>query len=125
MSKKKTLDVADILANVIIKGMQENKAKEIVSLNLKEIETAVCDYFIICHGTSNTHVSAIADSVIDETIKTLKDKPFNREGLENGEWILLDYGNVVVHVFQREIRDFYNIEKLWGDADIDHIKDIA
>ena len=125
MSKKKMLDAADILANVIIEGMQENKAKEIVSLNLKEIETAVCDYFIICHGTSNTHVSAIADSVIDETIKTLKDKPFNREGLENGEWILLDYGNVVVHVFQREIRDFYNIEKLWGDADIDHIKDIA
>jgi len=125
MSKKKMLDAADILANVIIEGMQENKAKEIVSLNLKEIETAVCDYFIICHGTSNTHVSAIADSVIDETIKSLKDKPFNREGIENGEWILLDYGNVVVHIFQREIRNFYNIEKLWGDADIDHIKDIA
>ena len=125
MSKKKMLDAADILANVIIEGMQENKAKEIVSLNLKEIETAVCDYFIICHGTSNTHVSAIADSVIDETIKTLKDKPFNREGLENGEWILMDYGNVVVHVFQRETRDFYNIEKLWGDADIHQIKDIA
>ena len=125
MSKKKMLDAADILANVIIEGMQENKAKEIVSLNLKEIETAVCDYFIICHGTSNTHVSAIADSVIDETIKTLKDKPFNKEGFENGEWILLDYGNVVAHVFQREIRNFYNIEKLWGDADIDHIKDIA
>ena len=125
MSKKKMLDAADILANVIIEGMQENKAKEIVSLNLKEIETAVCDYFIICHGTSNTHVSAIADSVIDETNKTLKDKPFNREGFENGEWILLDYGNVVAHVFQREVRNFYNIEKLWGDADIDHIKDIA
>ena len=125
MSKKKMLDAADILAKVIVEGMQENKAKEIVCLNLKEIETAVCDYFIICHGTSNTHVSAIADSVINETIKTLKDKPFNREGLENGEWILLDYGNVVVHVFQRETRDFYNIEKLWGDADIYHIKEIA
>lgn len=125
MSKKKMLDAADILAKVIVEGMQENKAKEIVCLNLKEIETAVCDYFIICHGTSNTHVSAIADSVINETIKTLKDKPFNKEGLENGEWILLDYGNVVAHIFQREIRDFYNIEKLWGDADIDHIKDIA
>ena len=125
MSKKKMLDAADILANVIIEGMQENKAKEIVSLNLKEIETAVCDYFIICHGTSNTHVSAIANSVIDETIKNINDKPFNREGLENGEWVLLDYGNVVAHVFQRETRGFYNIEKLWGDADIDHIKDIA
>ena len=119
------LDAADILANVIIEGMQENKAKEIVSLNLKKIETAVCDYFIICHGTSNTHVSSIADSVICETIKSLKDKPFNKEGLENGKWILLDYGNVVAHVLQKETRDFYNIEKLWGDADINHIKDIA
>ena len=125
MSKKKMLDAADILANVIITGMQENKAKEIVSIKLKEIEAAICDYFVICHGTSNTHVSAIAESVIKETLKTLKDKPFNKEGLKNGEWILLDYGNVVVHVFQKETRDFYNIEKLWGDADIDHIKDIA
>ena len=80
--------------------MQEN-TKEIVSFNLKEIETAVCDYFIICHGTSSTHVSAMADSVIDETVKNLKDKP-SKEGLENGEWILLDYGNVVVHVFRKE-----------------------
>jgi ribosome-associated protein len=125
MSKKKTLDTADILANIIIEGMQENKAKEIVSLNLKEIESAVCDYFIICHGTSNTHISAIADSVINETLTTLDDKPFNKEGLGNGEWVLLDYGNVVVHIFQRETRDFYNIEKLWGDANIDYIKDIA
>lgn len=119
------LDAADILANVIVEGMQENKAKEIVSLNLKDIDTAVCDYFIICHGTSNTHVSSIADSVIDETLKTLKDKPFNREGMENGEWVLLDYGNVVAHIFQKETRDFYNIEKLWGDANIDYIKEIA
>ena len=105
--------------------MQENKAKEIVSLSLKEIESAVCDYFIICHGTSNTHISAIADSIINETLTTLDDKPFNKEGLGNGEWVLLDYGNVVVHIFQRETRDFYNIEKLWGDANIDYIKDIA
>ena len=125
MNKKKTLDTADILANIIIEGMQENKAKEIVSLNLKEIESAVCDYFIICHGTSNTHISAIANSVINETLTTLNDKPFNKEGLGNGEWILLDYGNVVAHIFQRETRDFYNIEKLWGDANIDYIKDIA
>lgn len=119
------LDTADILANVIVKGMQENKAKDIVSLNLKDINTAVCDYFIICHGTSNTHVSSISDSVINETLKTLKDKPFNREGMENGEWVLLDYGNVVVHIFQKETRNFYNIEKLWGDANIDYIKEIA
>ena len=124
MSKKKMPDTSDILVRVIIEGMLENKAKEIVSMDLKEIETAVCDYFIICNGTSNTHVSSIADSVIHETTKSLKDKPFNKEGLENGEWILLDYGNVVAHVFQKKTRDFYNIEKLWGDADIEHIKDV-
>ena len=118
------LDKSDVLASVIIEGMQENKAKEIVSINLKEIETAVCDYFVICNGTSNTHVLSIADYVIDETIKNLQDKPFNKEGLENSEWILLDYGNVVAHVFQKKTRDFYNIEKLWGDADIEHIKDV-
>lgn len=125
MIKKKLLDTADLLAEVIVQGMQENKAKGIVSLNLKNIETAVCDYFIICNGTSNTHVSAIANSLVDETIKTLKDKPHNKEGMENGQWILLDYGNVVAHIFQKETREFYNIEKLWGDADINHIKDIA
>ena len=119
------LDTADLLAEVIVQGMQENKTKEIVSLNLKNIETAVCDYFIICNGTSNTHVSAICNSVVDETIKILKDKPHNKEGMENGQWILLDYGNVVAHIFQKETREFYNIEKLWGDAEINHIKDIA
>ena len=102
--------------------MKNLKAYDIVSLNLNKIETSVCDYFIICHGTSNTHVNAITDSIIEETIKTLKDKPFSKEGTENGEWVLLDYGNVVVHIFQKEIRDFYNLENLWGDAIIKKIK---
>ena len=122
MTNQNNITTSDILNNVVIEGMQNIKANEIISLNLKDIETAVCDYFIICHGTSNTHVNAIADSVIEETLKTLQDKPFSKEGMQSGEWILLDYGNVVVHVFQKEIRDFYNIEKLWGDAVINHIK---
>ena len=125
MSKEKSLSASDILSNIIIEGMQENKAIDIVSLNLKDIETSICDYFIICHGTSNTHVNAIAGSVMEETRKTLNDKPFNKEGLENGEWVLLDYGNVVAHVFQREAREYYNLEKLWGDAVINQIKEIA
>lgn len=125
MSKTKMLEASEMLAKVIIEGMQERKALDIVSLNLKNIEAAVCDYFIICHGTSNTHISAIADAVIDETIKGLNDKPWHREGTENGEWILLDYGNVVAHIFQRETREYYNIERLWGDAEIQHIKEIA
>ncbi len=122
---KKELKTSDILANIIIKGMREIKAKEIVSLDLRNIETSVCDFFIVCHGTSNTHVSAIADSVIEETLKSIKEKPWHKEGLTNGDWILLDYGNVVAHIFQKETRDYYNIEKLWGDADIQLIKETA
>ena len=122
---KKELKTSDILANIIIKGMREIKAKEIVSLDLRNIETSVCDFFIVCHGTSNTHVSAIADSVIKETLKSIKEKPWHKEGLTNGDWILLDYGNVVAHIFQKETRDYYNIEKLWADADIQLIKETA
>jgi ribosome-associated protein len=125
MSIKKELKTSDILANIIVEGMQEIKAKEIVTLDLRDLETSVCDFFIICHGTSNTHASAIADSVIEETLKTVKEKPWHKEGLTNGDWILLDYGNVVAHVFQKEMREYYNIEKLWGDAKIQLIKETA
>ena len=125
MNIKKELKTSDILANIIIEGMREVKAKEIVSLDLRNIETSVCDFFIICHGTSNTHASAIADSVIEETLKSIKEKPWNKEGLTNSDWILLDYGNVVAHIFQKETRDHYNIEKLWGDADVQLIKETA
>lgn len=125
MSIKKELKTSDILANVIIEGMREIKAKEIVSLDLRNIQTSVCDFFIVCHGTSNTHTSAIADSVIEETLKSIKEKPWHKEGLTNGDWILLDYGNVVAHIFQKETRHYYNIEKLWGDADIQLIKETA
>ena len=125
MSIKKELKTSDILANIIIKGMREIKAKEIMSLDLRNIETSVCDFFIVCHGTSNTHATSIADSVIEETLKSIKEKPWHKEGLTNGDWILLDYGNVVAHIFQKETRDYYNIEKLWGDADIQLIKETA
>ena len=125
MSIKKELKTSDILANIIISGMREIKAKEIMSLDLRNIETSVCDFFIVCHGTSNTHASAIADSVIEETLKSIKEKPWHKEGLTNGDWILLDYGNVVAHIFQKETRDYYKIEKLWGDADIQLIKETA
>ena len=114
--KKNNLDSSDILANVVIGGMLNNKSENIVSLDLKKIESAVCDYFIICHGNSNTHITAIANNIIKETSKELNDKPLSKEGISNGTWILLDYGNVVAHIFQKEIRDYYNLEELWGDA---------
>lgn len=121
--KKNNLDSSDILANVIIGGMLNNKSENIVSLDLKKIESAVCDYFIICHGNSNTHITAIANNIIKETSKELNDKPLSKEGINNGTWILLDYGNVVAHIFQKEIRDYYNLEELWGDAQIKNIID--
>ena len=125
MSIKKDLNTSDILSNIVVKGMQEMKAKEIITLDLRDIDSAVCDFFIVCHGTSNTHVSAIADSIIEETLKSIKEKPWNKEGLTNSDWVLLDYGNVVAHIFQKETRDYYNIEKLWGDAKINLIKETA
>ena len=123
MNKEQKIVSSDDLASSIIEGMTNLKGKEIISLNLSDIETAVCDYFIVCHGTSNTHVSSLADGVIDNTLKDHKEKPWNKEGFENSEWILLDYGNVVAHIFQQEIREYYNIEKLWADAKVRLIED--
>ncbi|MGB5377752.1 ribosome silencing factor [Muriicola sp.] len=98
--------------------MEEVKGLEINLLDLRDIENTVCDYFIICNGTSNTHVNAIVNSVQKTVSKGIKDKPWHVEGSENAEWVLLDYVNVVVHVFQKQVRDFYDIEGLWGDAKV-------
>ncbi len=106
----------DQLITTIIGGIEEVKGKEITILDLREIENTVCDYFIVCEGTSNTQVNAIVSSIQKQVSKTLKDKPWHIEGSENAEWILMDYVNVVVHVFQKHIREYYDIESLWGDA---------
>ena len=107
---------ADQLITTIISGIEEVKGKEITLLDLREIENTVCDYFIICEGTSNTQVSAIVNSIQKYVSKTIKDKPWHVEGMDNAEWVLMDYVNVVVHVFQKHIREYYDIESLWGDA---------
>jgi ribosome-associated protein len=107
---------ADQLITTIIGGIEEVKGKEITILDLREIENTVCDYFIVCEGTSNTQVNAIVSSIQKQVSKTLKDKPWHIEGTDNAEWILMDYVNVVVHVFQKHIREYYDIESLWGDA---------
>lgn len=106
----------DQLITTIIGGIEEVKGNEITILDLREIENTVCDYFIVCEGTSNTQVNAIVSSIQKQVSKTLKDKPWHIEGSENAEWILMDYVNVVVHVFQKHIREYYDIESLWGDA---------
>lgn len=109
---------ADELISLIIHGIEEVKGVAINLLDLREIENTVCDYFIICNGTSNTHVNAITSSIQKTVSKAIKDKPWHVEGSENAEWVLMDYVNVVVHVFQKQIRDFYDIEGLWGDAKV-------
>ncbi len=114
MSKKEA--GTDQLITQIIRGIEEVKGKDVEILDLRDIENTVCDYFIICNGTSNTQVNAIVNSIQKSVSKTLKEKPWHVEGSENSEWILMDYVHVVVHVFQKHIREFYDIEGLWGDA---------
>ena len=106
----------DQLVTHIIKGIEEVKGQNTQILDLREIENTVCDYFIICEGTSNTQVNAIVNSVQKLVSKSLQEKPWHVEGSENAEWVLMDFVHVVVHVFQKHIREFYDIEGLWGDA---------
>ena len=106
----------DQLITQIIKGIEEVKGQDIEILDLSDIENTVCDYFIICNGNSNTQVNAIVNSVQKTVSKAIQEKPWHVEGSNNAEWVLLDYVHVVVHVFQKQIREFYNIEGLWGDA---------
>ncbi|NNE02059.1 MAG: ribosome silencing factor [Eudoraea sp.] len=109
---------ADELIALILHGIEEVKGHDTNLLDLREIENTVCDYFVICNGTSNTHVNAIVNSIQKTVSKGIKDKPWHVEGSENAEWVLLDYVNVVVHVFQKQVREFYDIEGLWGDAKV-------
>lgn len=113
---------ADQLITQIIKAIEDVKGQEIKILDLRDIENTVCDYFVICSGTSNTQVNAIVSTVQKNVSKALKDKPWHVEGEENAEWVLIDYVNVVVHVFQKHIREFYDIEGLWGDAQVTTIE---
>ncbi len=118
---KKEINNDQLIAQ-IIKGIEEVKGNKIEILDLREIENTVCDYFVICNGTSNTQVNAIVNSIQKTVSKALKDKPWHIEGSDNAEWVLMDYVNVVVHVFQKHIREYYDIESLWGDAKITSIE---
>ena len=113
---------ADQLIALILNGIEDVKGQNTNILDLREIENTVCDYFIICEGTSNTQVNAIVNSIQKKVSKESKDKPWHIEGQENAEWVLMDYVNVVVHVFQKHIREYYDIESLWGDAITTEIK---
>lgn len=109
---------ADELIALIIDGIEEVKGQEITLLDLRDLDNTVCEYFVICSGTSNTQVKAIVNSIQKTVSKAIQDKPWHVEGAENAEWVLMDYVNVVVHVFQKHIREYYDIEGLWGDAKV-------
>ena len=109
------------ISNTVIKGIQEKKGKDIVKIDLRGQTNRVCDYFIICHADSGTHVKSVYESVEEKVKEGFGEKPWKREGLENQQWILLDYSDVVVHIFQKPTRDFYQLEDLWSDANIEQI----
>ncbi|WKZ67266.1 MAG: ribosome silencing factor [Flavobacteriales bacterium] len=104
------------LVDAVIGGIQEVKGREIVHLDLRGIPNAVCDHFIVCHGDSDTQVEAITRSVLETVRNRTGEKPWHTEGERNAEWVLLDFVDVVVHIFHRDKRGFYALEDLWGDA---------
>lgn len=108
----------------IVEGIQEKKGKRIISLDFKKIENAICKYFVICEGDSTTQVAAISDSVVEYTLKKIGTKVWKTAGYENAEWIILDYADIMVHVFQPHVRNYYDIEELWADCKIKEYNDI-
>ena len=104
------------LSKVIIEGMEAKKASDVVLMDLRGVKGSVSDFFVICSGSSDTQIQAIAESVEEEVEKNANEAPWRKEGFTNREWVLIDYVNVVVHIFSKEKRNFYALEELWGDA---------
>ena len=119
----KQIDATNILLENIINAIQEVKGKEIISLNLRKIESAICKYFVICTGTSSTHVNSIESNIKKTISRDLGEKPFHIEGNNIAEWVLMDYSDIIVHVFQKKTREYYNIEDFWGDAKFKNYKE--
>lgn len=121
VSSSKTAD-SDKLIEIISEALLEKKAEEIVILDVHEL-TTLADKFIICHATSDVQIKAIADNVSRQTGEQLQEKPWKEEGRETRRWVILDYVNVVVHIFKRELREYYALEKMWNDAEITKVED--
>lgn len=119
--RKKQTSAEENLSNLIIKGLQDKKAKQIRILDLRSLDGSVCDLFIVCSGDSSTQVEALARSVEESVSKESGEHPGHIEGRQQAIWMLLDYGNIVVHIFQPDAREFYGIERVWADARITEI----
>ncbi|MBV6643049.1 MAG: ribosome silencing factor [Cyclobacteriaceae bacterium] len=112
---------SETLSDFVVQGMLEKKASDVVVLDLRDIKHAVADYFIICSGSSDTQIDAISNSIEEQVFKLSKEWPWKVEGKQNKEWVLIDYVNVVAHVFNKDKRAFYGLEELWGDAKVSTI----
>ena len=123
MAKRNKVIDSEKLSDAIVIGMQEKKATDIVLLDLRKVKNAVADFFVICSGNSDKQLEAISDSIDEQVFKILKEKPWHLEGKNNKEWMILDYISVVSHIFRKDKRQFYSLEKLWGDAEITEIED--
>jgi len=123
MAKKRKGGDSKKLCDAIVKGMLEKKAIDIQVMDLRKVKNAVADFFVICSGGSDKQLDAIADSVDEEVFKTVKENPWHVEGKNNKEWMLLDYFDVVAHIFKKDKREFFALEKLWGDAEMTEIQD--
>ena len=109
------------LVNKVIEELEDNKAHQIIKIDLRQIENCFCSFFVICHGTSGTHIAGLTDAVEEKVKEDLGDSPFHSEGLNTSRWTVLDYGDVVVHIFDKELRDYYQLEEFWGDGILEEI----
>ena len=120
--KNKELSSKD-LSELVAKGMIEKKGLDIAILDLRNVKNSITDFFVICSGNSDTQIDALANSVEDEVYKMSKTEPWQKEGKANGEWILIDYVDVVAHIFNKDRRKHYDLEELWGDAEVTYLED--
>lgn len=118
------MNETELLVTKITEGIQDKKGKGIVIANLTEIDDTICNYLVICEGNSPSQVSAIVSSIADHVRKEISVKPCSVDGLNNAEWVAMDYSDVIVHVFLPEVREFYDLEHLWEDAQLDRIPDL-
>ncbi|MDR0542630.1 MAG: ribosome silencing factor [Dysgonamonadaceae bacterium] len=118
------MDETKVLVNTIVEALQEKKGKKIVILDLTGLESAICKYFIIAQGNTPTQVSALSDEVWDLVYERLREKPLGAVGMQEAQWIAMDYGSVMLHIFIPHIREYYNLENLWADACVTEIPDI-
>ena len=112
---------AEKLVEQIIETLNKNKGVNIVKIDLRRIENCFCSFFVICHGTSGTHIAGLTDAVEEKVREDLDERPFHIEGLNAAQWVVVDYGDIVVHIFEKELRDYYQLEDFWADAQIAEI----